>query len=133
MDKLMEGPNNEDEADGNFGTGASASCDVTIVFIKTDGTPTTLGPFSMGPSDETVILSQGNQRVKAKFNPGTKVLKLKVDKTGSADPIVEAKQVNTQRRYIVTNAGAITNVTVAGVQQFPLTGVDSLYTMVHLA
>ncbi|HKA02315.1 MAG TPA: hypothetical protein VKE70_37645 [Candidatus Solibacter sp.] len=87
-------------------------------------------------TDTVTITSQNGQVATLTFDAATFRMVITLSAGGGVTPIVEARQNNNQRRYIVTNAGPIQSVVVtrAGVptQVFPPAGAQpSIYTMVH--
>ena len=104
MDQLME-PGNSDNAHGSF-------TDLRIQFLDKDGTPGTAitDTFPVGLTVVT-IHSENGQKLTGTVAGGG--LTLKLDSTvAGVQPLVHSKQNGVQRRYVVSNAGAIQKVEV---------------------
>jgi hypothetical protein len=103
MDDLIS--EKTDQAKGKFKS-------LRIVFFDDNGEPH--GPIdrTLNPSDRIEIQSGNQQRIIGLLN-GAKKLSLSLESDcADLDPLVDAKQHKQQRRYIVSNAGAILKVTV---------------------
>jgi hypothetical protein len=122
-----------DQAKGTFGS-------LRIVFFDADGEKH--GPIDrvLDKNDSFVIQSGNSQKISGQLN-GAKKLSLQLEATvADLDPLVDAKQHKTQRRYVVSNAGPIQkiDVTITGATATifdALTDPDhkkSVYTMVVL-
>ena len=128
MDDLIA--DKTDQAKGKFKT-------LRIVFFDGDGDAH--GPIDqdLNPGDSFEIESANQQKIVGELN-GARKLSLSIE-SGAADvdPLVDAKQHNLQRRYIVSNAGSIRKVSVNGAAPLfdavgnPVHG-SSVYTMVVL-
>ena len=107
---------------------------VVVTFIDSAGQATT--PLSVEDFSSVTVESDKYQVIAIPVtNTGGAAQGLQITVTGPNAPIVEAKQYNRQRRYIVTNTAAITKVTVkrgAESQDFDVAAQGSrvLYTCV---
>lgn len=82
------------------------------------GTQTTIDPL---PDPTTFLIeSEGDQSVQGNVTAGLCTITVSGATAGGKKivPMVEAKQFKKKRRYVVTNAGAITKITVNGTLQF---------------
>ena len=104
LDQLME-PGNSDNANGLF-------ADLRIQFLDRDGKPGTAitDSFPAGLSVVT-IQSDNGQTLTATIASGNLTLKLAASCAG-VEPLVHGKQNGNQRRYVVSNAGAIQKVEI---------------------
>ena len=132
MDRLLDALT--DQADGSFKDGAgNFRCTMKVRFHDHDGeqhVPLVTVPLAQG--DVVTIVSQNQQVARVTFAPVTFVMTIALSSAvGGVVPIVEAKHQGRQRRYIVTNAGAIATVSVNGAQVHPPAGAQpSVYTMI---
>jgi hypothetical protein len=128
MDDLIS--EKTDQAKGKFKS-------LRIVFFDGDGNPH--GPIdqSLNASDRIEIQSGNQQKIVGLLN-GAKKLSLSLESDCvNLDPLVDAKQHNQQRRYIVSNAGPILTVKVNNAAplfdaQNDAEHATSVYTMVVL-
>lgn len=104
MDQLMQ-PGNSDNATGAFS-------DLRIQFLDNDGKPGTAitDTFPAGLTVVT-ITSDNGQTLTATVASGNLTLKL-IATCAGVEPLVHGKQNGTQRRYVVSNAGAIKKVEI---------------------
>ena len=104
MDQLIE-PGNSDNAHGAFG-------DLRIQFLDKDGKPGTAitDTFPAGLTVVT-ITSDNGQTLTATVASGNLTIKLTATCAG-VEPLVHGKQNGNQRRYVVSNAGAIQKVEI---------------------
>jgi len=148
LDRLLESPN-ADLADGRFpetfAVPGDAECSVTIVLIKDDATAQKVTTYQTGSLSgqplkfggtavETAeVLSELNQSVKV-YLGANGILQLDLNGGPGQEPVVEARQIAKQRRYIIMNAGLIRQVKVKGNPVFAGSGIpnDVIYTMVML-
>ena len=131
-----------DEADGAFVNGAGVfQCKMKVRFHEHDGDQhIPVGNHSLNIGDVVEIVSENQQVVRLSFDSDTKKLRITLaSNVTGVRPVVEAKQQNLQRRYVVSNAGAIASVTVnpgtaTAVQVYPPPGggPPSVSTMIHL-
>ena len=105
MDQLME-PGNSDNAHG------SSFADLRIQFLDKDGKPGTAitDTFPAGLTVVT-ITSDNGQTLTATVASGNLTIKLTATCAG-VEPLVHGKQNGNQRRYVVSNAGAIQKVEI---------------------
>ena len=135
MDQLME-PGNSDNARGSF-------TDLRIQFLDQDGKPGTpfTHTFSTTGLTTVTISSENEQTLTAKVAGGGLTLSLKANSPG-VEPLVHGKQNGPQRRYVVSNAGAIQKVelkvgtaaatTIYNTQVATRPESKSVYTMIVL-
>ena len=104
MDQLME-PGNTDNAHGAF-------TDLRIQYLDKSGMPGAAITDNF-PAGLTVVTvhSENEQKLTATVAGGGLTLKL-ASKTLNVEPLVHGKQNGNQRRYVVSNAGAIQKVEV---------------------
>jgi hypothetical protein len=105
LDQLME-PGNSDNAHGAF-------TELRIQFLDADGEPGEAITDSLDNNGLTVVTIQSDngQNVTATVAGGGLTLKLAATSQG-VQPLVHGKQNGNQRRYVVSNAGAIQKVTI---------------------
>ena len=135
-------------ADGRFVDGAgNFKCLMKVRIHQLDGDqqifPPPVGGGGSGVDlqqpDTIIIVSQNGQIATLTFDAVTFRMLIQLTSppavAGILSPIVEAKQNKRQRRYVVTNAGAIQTVNLVrgGVTTviFDLAVNPSIYTMVH--
>src|SRR5882672_9760561 len=114
MDKLLKTPHT-DGADGTFinTVTGNARCRVKILTIGANGASTPSGPYDFGGGETAVIVSQLGQKVTLRLDAaGSLQVTLTSSAGGGPQPIVEAKQSELRRRYVVSNAGPVDTVTV---------------------
>jgi hypothetical protein len=105
MDQLME-PGNSDNARGSF-------TDLRIQFLDKDGKPGAAITDTFPPTGLTTVTvhSENEQKLTAKVAGGGLTLTLSAKSPG-VEPLVHGKQNGNQRRYVVSNAGAIQKVEI---------------------
>ena len=105
MDQLME-PGNSDNARGSF-------TDLRIQFLDKDGKPgaAITDTFSTTGLTTVTVHSENEQKLTAKVAGGGLTLTLSA-KSAGVEPLVHGKQNGNQRRYVVSNAGAILKVEI---------------------
>ena len=142
MDKLLDvKPDVGEPAQGRPGsqvtTEARNSSYGTINISFIDDRGFTFSAPGFPKAFETFQISSGNQQIDGDLvaNGGLKNLRITVSGNNGNDPIVDAKQHNRKRRYIVSNASAIDHVRVNGELVFNANvpsprGNDVVYTTV---
>ncbi|MBM3814358.1 MAG: hypothetical protein FJW20_22265 [Acidimicrobiia bacterium] len=130
MDHLL-GPAHHDLADGRFpeDSAAEPKCRVLVVNIDVNGNNTAPDLPFLGSGDHVEINST-TQKVRVDLNKEGKV-RLSISAVEGQSPIVEARQLGNQRRYIVRNARTITSISLNGKLVFE-PPPNSVYTMVRL-
>jgi hypothetical protein len=122
-----------------FANGTGFSCTLVVRHHDKDGTQT-VHPNAEGlqlhHDDIVSIKSQNGQVVKLTFDNNFRMVITLTASASGVDPIVEARQNNNQRRYIVSNAGSLDSVVVtrkeARTTIFSVNPAQpSIYTMVH--
>ena len=139
MDDLLS--NRGALADGRFERPQNpgvAACTLTVVHIEQDGTTNTVGPVNLAADSVVEIISANDQKLSVTLTRARRLnLDLTSSRDGGSDPIVEARHHGNQRRYIVSNAGPITEIwhTPDGGQRTPVfqPGEDTIYTMAHFS
>jgi hypothetical protein len=135
MDQLLE-PGNSDNAHGSFN-------DLRIQFLDKNGVPGTaiVDTFPNNQLSVLTIHSDNQQTVTATVAGGGGGLTLKLASTAAGvEPLVHGKQNGNQRRYVVSNAGAIQKVelkkgnnpaaTIYDTQDSSKPEAASVYTMI---
>jgi hypothetical protein len=102
MDALLS-PGHSDNADGSF-------TKLKIRYLNEDGDPSQPISQNLNPNDQVVIHSDNLQKVTGDITAGGNLLITLSSSTAGLDPLVHAKQNGDQRRYVVSNAGAIKKV-----------------------
>jgi hypothetical protein len=103
-----------------------ATCTMTIHFHDDPGGDEHPSKVGLNPGDVVTIKSNNGQVVTVTF---TLNQPLAIALTGP--PIVEAKQENGRRVYIVVNSDSIATVAQNGANKFNAANTPSVYTMVH--
>jgi hypothetical protein len=117
---------------------------IRVVALRANGTTVFTRDQPLKKSDSFKIISANKQNVEGEMENNGKTIHLSLtsDSVG-VEPLVEGKQHQLQRRYVVTNAGPIQKVefTEASPSMPPVTSLfdinkspdkDSVYTMVIL-
>src|SRR4051812_31238184 len=109
------------KAYGQFLTDGEFTCHLKVRYHELNGDEQIL-PFDFAKdgtsgvdlqqADTVVIASQNGQIATLTFNGDAKLNIVLTSAVAQVNPIVEAKQMQKQRRYVVTNAGAIKTVTL---------------------
>jgi hypothetical protein len=111
-------------------------CTLTVVHINSNAAAATVPAVPLNTGDIVEIVSQNGQMTTVVYRV-TRQLDITVSPAaGGAEPMVEARQSGSRRRYIVTNAGTIQTVThVRGAVVTPVfaAAATTVYTMVHFA
>lgn len=107
---------------------------IRVVTVDLSNPPQEVLNSSINPGDSLAITSKNGQSVAMSIDNGGKC---GITLFGPANdpPVVEAKQVDQKLRYVVTNAGAITQVTVT-IQGAPMNvplAPNAVYSTVILA
>jgi hypothetical protein len=138
MDDLMVAPNTA-QADGKFGNPGTPSCNLIISHIESGpntgaNSPavTKDPPIPMAAGDVVTITSGNGQTLTITLH-NSRALTLQLSAAGGATPIVEARQQDLRRRYIVSNAGPISTITHSGVGANPVYSAvaETVYTCVQ--
>ncbi len=103
---------------------------VRIVSLDITGTAQTDVTIALANGDNFEIDSENNQVTLGAIGAGGKCT-LTLQGAQNNAPLVEAKQFNKKRRYVVANAGSIQQVSVKGIAQ--LNAAAKLYTTVILS
>ncbi|MBM3814359.1 MAG: hypothetical protein FJW20_22270 [Acidimicrobiia bacterium] len=139
MDRLMTDPHTDFAAGtfpANIGGVIGAHCQVIINSIDKNGRVTRLPAsaddprFSLTGGQTAEIISEPNQRLEITLGSNG-VLTLNLSGPHGDPPLVEARQIATQRRYIVANSGSIRKVRINDNDVFAAQP-DTVYTMVRL-
>ena len=107
---------------------------IRVVTIDKTGTAS-LGPDdALQPNDKFTITSANDQKTVNSVD-ATGKLTISLQATGTAAPLVEARQLGQKRRYVVANAGPIKHVggTINGRQQDFDVPKGNIYTAVVLS
>jgi hypothetical protein len=103
MDNLLQSPNHNDNADGTFSK-------IKIRYLDDDGEPDPPISKNLNPNDVIVIHSGNLQQAKLDLTGSSNLFITLSSPVAGLEPLVHAKQNGDQRRYVVSNAGAITKV-----------------------
>src|ERR1041385_1443487 len=106
------------QADGRFVDGGGAfRCTMKVRYHELDGDqhiPVVTVPLAQ--ADVGTIVSQNQQIVTLTFDAAFRMTIQLASAVAGVVPLVEAKNLAGQRRYVVTNAGSIATVSVNGAQ-----------------
>jgi hypothetical protein len=84
---------------------------IRVVALKADGTPLLTRDQPLKKSDSFKIISANKQNVECEMENNGKTIHLSLTSdSAGVEPLVEGKQHQQQRRYVVTNAGPIQKV-----------------------
>lgn len=103
MDNLLQSPNHNDNADGTF-------TKIKIRYLDEDGETDPPITKTLNPNDVIVITSGNLQEAKLDLTGSSNLFITLSSPVAGLEPLVHAKQNGDQRRYVVSNAGAITKV-----------------------
>ena len=96
---------------------------VRIFYQEEDGTVKEVpGPLIAQATFTIEVTSQLNQHVKLEQGTNPNKLTISLFGAGGVDPVVEAKEHNKKRRYIVSNSGAIETVSIDGIVVYDISG-----------
>jgi len=101
MDDLLS-----DKSDSPEGTFSK----IKVVFLDSEGAILATREKPLDSDDTFLVASAHGQVLSGEMSHVGKKLTLTLSSTNGAEPLVEAKQHKQQRRYIVSNAGAIEKV-----------------------
>jgi hypothetical protein len=107
----------------------------TLVWLDETAAAFPVVDTALNPGDNFTIVSGNGQSVKLTIDPTSQCI-VTVSGSPNVSPMVEAKQFNHKRHYMVSNAGPIKTVDgiVGGknIKQFDAKAVGSVYTMLLL-
>jgi hypothetical protein len=116
-----------DKSDEKF-----ATCIVAVHYHAQDGTETAINPVNLNSGDTVTITSSSLQAITVAFTANNPLTITILPPAPGMNPVVEAKQENSRRVYIIANAAPLQTVTVnAGAPTFNAANTPSIYTMVH--